>query len=102
MNPPDPIKASIASDSADGDAKLELRHVTLHGHQVAYRQAGEGPVVMLVHGITSNSRTWERVMPLLSRHFTVIAPDLIGHGQSAKPNTRVSLPIVGVNATVRR
>jgi pimeloyl-ACP methyl ester carboxylesterase len=76
----------------DEDAtQLELRHLTLHGHQVAYRQAGSGPVVVLIHGITSNSATWKRVMPSLARHFTVIAPDLAGHGQSDKPKGDYSL-----------
>jgi len=70
----------------------ELREVTLHGHRIAYRQAGqEGPVVVLLHGITSDSSTWRRVMPYLARRFTVIAPDLIGHGESAKPKGDYSL-----------
>jgi pimeloyl-ACP methyl ester carboxylesterase len=69
----------------------EILHLTLHGHRVAYRQAGSGPVVVLTHGITSNSATWGRVMPYLARRFTVIAPDLIGHGQSAKPKGDYSL-----------
>jgi pimeloyl-ACP methyl ester carboxylesterase len=67
------------------------RHTTLHGHDVAYRQAGSGPVVVLVHGITSSSATWERVMPYLADRFTVIAPDLAGHGESAKPRGDYSL-----------
>jgi pimeloyl-ACP methyl ester carboxylesterase len=71
--------------------ELELRYLTLHGHRVAYRQAGSGPVIVLVHGITSNSKTWQRVMPYLSRRFTVIAPDLLGHGESAKPMGDYSL-----------
>lgn len=65
--------------------------MTLHGHSVAYRQAGSGPVVVLVHGITSSSATWERVMPGLARRFTVIAPDLAGHGESDKPKGDYSL-----------
>ncbi len=69
----------------------ELRHLTLHGHRVAYRQAGKGPVIVLIHGITSNSQTWSRVMPTLARHFTVIAPDLAGHGDSDKPKGDYSL-----------
>jgi pimeloyl-ACP methyl ester carboxylesterase len=44
-----------------------------------------------VHGITSTSATWERVMPYLATRFTVIAPDLLGHGQSAKPRGDYSL-----------
>jgi pimeloyl-ACP methyl ester carboxylesterase len=71
--------------------ELEIRHLVLHGHRVAYRQAGSGPVMVLVHGITSNSTTWQRVMPYLARRFTVIAPDLLGHGESAKPKGDYSL-----------
>jgi pimeloyl-ACP methyl ester carboxylesterase len=70
---------------------LELRELTLHGHRLAYRQAGSGPVVVLIHGITSDSRTWRRVLPYLARRFTVIAPDLIGHGGSDKPKGDYSL-----------
>ncbi len=58
---------------------------------MAYRSAGSGPAIVLVHGITSNSATWERVMPYLATRFTVIAPDLIGHGESAKPRGDYSL-----------
>jgi pimeloyl-ACP methyl ester carboxylesterase len=68
-----------------------IRRTTLHGHGVAYRQAGSGPVLMLVHGITSSSATWKRVMPYLADRFTVIAPDLAGHGESAKPRGDYSL-----------
>ncbi len=70
---------------------FELKEVTLHGHRVAYRSAGSGPAIVLVHGITSTSATWERVMPYLATRFTVIAPDLLGHGQSAKPRGDYSL-----------
>ncbi|MGO9489927.1 MAG: alpha/beta fold hydrolase [Solirubrobacteraceae bacterium] len=66
-------------------------HLTLHGHRAAYRHAGEGPTVVLVHGITSDSSTWERVIPGLARRFTVIAPDLTGHGSSDKPKGDYSL-----------
>src|SRR6188474_3818138 len=69
----------------------DLREILLHGHRVAYRAAGSGPVIVLVHGITSTSATWERVMPYLATRFTVIAPDLIGHGRSAKPRGDYSL-----------
>ncbi len=70
---------------------LELHELSLHGHRLAYRQAGSGPVVVLIHGITSDSSTWRRVMPYLAKRFTVIAPDLIGHGASAKPKGDYSL-----------
>jgi pimeloyl-ACP methyl ester carboxylesterase len=71
--------------------RFELQEMTLHGHRIAFRAGGSGPVLVLVHGITSTSRTWERIFPLLARNFTVIAPDLLGHGQSAKPRGDYSL-----------
>ena len=73
------------------DVEFELKETLLHGHRVAYRSAGSGPAIVLVHGITSTSATWERVMPYLAARFTVIAPDLLGHGQSAKPRGDYSL-----------
>jgi pimeloyl-ACP methyl ester carboxylesterase len=72
-------------------SSTDLREIELHGHRVAYRCAGSGPVVVLVHGITSTSATWELVMPALAKRFTVIAPDLLGHGGSAKPRGDYSL-----------
>lgn len=48
-------------------------------------------MVVLVHGITSNSDTWRRVMEPLSKRYCVVAPDLRGHGQSAKPRGDYSL-----------
>ena len=72
-------------------ASFELKEIELHGHRVAYRSAGSGPVIVLIHGITSNSATWERVMPYLATRYTVVAPDLMGHGNSAKPRGDYSL-----------
>ncbi len=64
---------------------FELKHVTIHGHEVGYRMEGEGPAILLIHGIAGSSQAWREVMPTLAEHYTVIAPDLIGHGESAKP-----------------
>jgi pimeloyl-ACP methyl ester carboxylesterase len=71
--------------------EFELKEIELHGHCVAYRTAGSGPVIVLVHGITATSETWDRVMPALAKRFTVVAPDLLGHGGSAKPRGDYSL-----------
>ena len=60
----------------------ELRHVKVHGHEIAYREAGEGPTILLIHGMAGSSRTWRAVMPLLAARCRVIAPDLLGHGES--------------------
>jgi pimeloyl-ACP methyl ester carboxylesterase len=55
----------------------------LHGHRVIYRVAGSGPPVVLIHGMVNSSRHWEEVALRLADRYTVIAPDLIGHGDSA-------------------
>ena len=68
-----------------------LRHVSIHGHSVAYRRAGQGEAVVLIHGLAGNSRTWKDIMPALARTHDVIAPDLLGHGESAKPMGDYSL-----------
>jgi pimeloyl-ACP methyl ester carboxylesterase len=68
--------------------QIEESELTLHGSTVTYRACGEaGPVLVLLHGITGSSETWEPVLPLLGRTARVIAPDLLGHGRSAKPAT---------------
>jgi pimeloyl-ACP methyl ester carboxylesterase len=67
------------------------RWTKVHGHDVAYRQAGSGPLLVMIHGIAGSSSTWVPVMPLLAERFTVIAPDLLGHGESAKPRGDYSL-----------
>ena len=63
-----------------GSVTLEPHELELHGHRVSYRTAGSGPALLLLHGITNSSETWERVAPLLGERFTLIAPDLLGHG----------------------
>jgi pimeloyl-ACP methyl ester carboxylesterase len=71
--------------------KPEEQELTLHGHRVRYLTAGSGPAVVLIHGITSSADTWRPAMAGLSREHTVIAPDLLGHGASAKPRGDYSL-----------
>ena len=78
---------------------MPVKHVTINGHDVAYRTSGAGPVLLLVHGMAGSSATWAHVMPALSERFTVVAPDLLGHGESAKPRGEYSL---GSHADVLR
>lgn len=65
--------------------------IDLHGHRVIYRVAGSGPPVVLIHGMVNSSRHWESVALRLASNHTVIAPDLIGHGDSATPRGDYSL-----------
>jgi len=67
------------------EAEFPLERVRLHGHDLAYRRAGEGPVLLLLHGIAGDSKTWIPAMQLLRRDYLVLAPDFLGHGKSAKP-----------------
>ncbi len=69
----------------------ERRTTTIHGHEVTYRMGGEGPVVLLIHGMAGSSSTWVPALEHLAPHVTYIAPDLPGHGRSAKPRSDYSL-----------
>lgn len=68
----------------------ELQQVNLHGNSWAFRRTGSGPPLLLVHGIGAAHTTWDRVIDRLSERHTVIAPDLLGHGFSAKPRVGYS------------
>src|SRR2546423_5369575 len=70
---------------------MEHEEITLHGHRVSYRRAGWGPVVVLTHGIAGSSAPWDEVIEPLAERYTVVAPDLLGHGESAKPRGDYSL-----------
>src|ERR1700728_3907928 len=68
-----------------------LHFRTIHGYKRAYRIAGSGPAILLLHGVGDNSRTWNAVQAKLAQRFTVIAPDLLGHGKSDKPRADYSI-----------
>ena len=69
----------------------QVKFLQLHGDQVAYRDEGDGDVLLLIHGMAGSSDTWRSVIGQLSKKFRVIAPDLLGHGESAKPRGDYSL-----------
>lgn len=69
---------------------MDTKSITVDGHRLAYRQAGppDGHVVLLLHGLASDSQTWDRVLEPLAEHgLRAIALDLVGHGDSDKPHT---------------
>ncbi|HEX5308856.1 MAG TPA: alpha/beta fold hydrolase [Solirubrobacteraceae bacterium] len=70
---------------------FEEWQIELHGRRAVYRIAGEGPPVVLVHGMLNSSSHWRQVALELAREHMVIAPDLIGHGDSAAPRGDYSL-----------
>jgi pimeloyl-ACP methyl ester carboxylesterase len=73
----------------DETPSLEFR--TIHGHRCAFRIAGSGPAIVLIHGLGANSTVWDAVQARLAQRFTVIAPDLLGHGESDKPRNDSSI-----------
>jgi pimeloyl-ACP methyl ester carboxylesterase len=75
----------------DSGGAFEAHEVELHGHRAVYRTAGSGPTVVLIHGMINSSRHWEGVAGRLADGHRVIAPDLIGHGDSATPRGDYSL-----------
>src|SRR5688500_18418419 len=68
-----------------------INEIELHGHRVCFRLEVEGPVVVLIHGITGRSDQWVPAIDHLAADHTVLAPDLLGHGESAKPRGDYSL-----------
>jgi pimeloyl-ACP methyl ester carboxylesterase len=68
--------------------EVHERDLVLHGHRISYLECGAdsgGPTVVLVHGLASNKGTWTDVLAFLGAHVHVIAPDLLGSGDSDKP-----------------
>ena len=80
-----------------GAAKLNID--TAVG-KLAYIAAGSGPAVMLVHGLGATGETWYRSIGPLAERYTVVAPDLVGHGRSEgrRRLTKVEPLVVGVEA----
>ena len=57
------------------------------------QRMGEGPSLLLIHGTGAATHSWRDMLPLLARHFSVVAPDLPGHGfTQSPPSYRLSLP----------
>jgi pimeloyl-ACP methyl ester carboxylesterase len=70
---------------------IERVEVSLHGQRVKFTIAGQGPPVVLIHGVAGCAAQWDQVVELLADTHTVVAPDLLGHGESAKPRGDYSL-----------
>lgn len=71
---------------------LDGRHYrTIHGYKRAFILAGSGPALLLIHGIGDSADSWLELIPELAKKHTVIAPDLLGHGDSDKPRADYSI-----------
>ncbi len=73
------------------EGPFSIQYRTIHGYRRAYVKAGQGPAILLIHGIGDSSDTWRPVVEQLAEDHTVIAPDLLGHGRSEKPRADYSI-----------
>lgn len=80
-------------DGRDWPGREHSRFVDAGGLRWHVQCAGRGPVLLLLHGTGAATHSWRDLLPLLTAHFTVVAPDLPGHGFSgALPRERTHLP----------
>jgi len=89
---PPPADSTGTSKNADAaippaapPANFKHQVAQVNGVNIHYVIGGEGEPLMLVHGFGQNWYMWNRLLPELSKHFTVIAPDMRGVGESEKP-----------------
>ena len=55
----------------------EMSYLDLHGERIAYRDAGAGEALLLIHGMAGSSATWRAVIPELAKRYRVVAPDFL-------------------------
>lgn len=78
--------ADQQAETYDHNGKPVAHHRSrVNGIRMHYIFAGSGPALLLLHGTPKNSFYWYRLLPLLTPHFTVVAPDLRGFGYTDKP-----------------
>ncbi len=71
---------------------VEQHQVTAGDINTAYLEAGSGPPLVLLHGAGSGGVVWHQTIGALSNHFRVIAPDVVGYGESDKPSADYDRP----------
>jgi pimeloyl-ACP methyl ester carboxylesterase len=87
----------VAQRSAwlDVDWQQHLRSTVVHGSRVNYVEMGEGPPVVLIHGLSGCWQNWLENIPHLARRHRVVALDLAGFGESELPQEEISIPGYG-------
>ena len=71
------------NDSPINDFSERKKKIDVDGWKVAYIDEGNGPPVVLLHGCPFSSWEWKDVIPMLTPHYRVIAPDLLGLGDTS-------------------
>ena len=75
-------------DGRDWPNRHASRFVQAGGLSWHVQTAGDGPVLLLVHGMGASTHSFRDLLPALARHFTVVAPDLPGHAFTSRPPSR--------------
>ncbi|WP_439696841.1 alpha/beta fold hydrolase [Mucilaginibacter sp. AW1-7] len=70
---------------ANPPSNFKHQYATVNNVKIHYVIGGKGEPLLLIHGFGQNWYIWNRLLPELSKHFTVIAPDMRGVGESGKP-----------------
>lgn len=87
------------SGTAFGQTKpkeFASRDATIDGATIHYTTGGSGPTVILLHGFAETSRMWNPILPILGAKFTVIAPDLLGIGDSSIPRGEMDMKTAAI------
>jgi pimeloyl-ACP methyl ester carboxylesterase len=82
----------VTSAAAQGPIAIDSRLADVNGTRLHFLVAGKGDPILLLHGYAQNSHMWRPLMAELAKTLTVIAPDLRGFGQSAKPDSGYDKP----------
>jgi pimeloyl-ACP methyl ester carboxylesterase len=92
---PDGYGVAERSEWLDVDWRQHLRSSVVHGSRVNYVEMGDGPPVVLVHGLSGCWQNWLENIPPLARRHRVVALDLAGFGESELPQDEISIPGYG-------
>ncbi|HEX2944964.1 MAG TPA: alpha/beta hydrolase [Clostridia bacterium] len=72
--------------------EINDKYIQIDNYRVRYRALGEGSTtVMMIHGIGGYIEGWADVPAIISKHFKVVVPDMVGHGLSDKPSINYSI-----------
>jgi len=78
---------TVSAQPAEPPANFQSKMANVNGMNIHYVFGGKGEALLLIHGFGQNWYMWDRLLPELSKHFTVIVPDLPGVGESDKPDS---------------
>ncbi|MBA2684588.1 MAG: alpha/beta fold hydrolase, partial [Gemmatimonadaceae bacterium] len=91
MRKPPQEKRVEAGPARRGEPTLITRYRRVRGHRLHWTEMGEGPPLLLLHGLCDSHRTWLKAAPLLARNHRVLMLDLAGHGLSDRPDASYCL-----------